>query len=210
MEQILVHFTFWYHFYILIPRNMTAAAAKLPPTSKVNSKFDISLQCACAARLKNEKWVWLFELWLIRPGQFWVKSTDTWCKVCWKSLWITEIRCLVHSDFIKSEFQSMLKNRQLPLDPLWAGAPDPSLALSAVLRGAQVAKCEAATLATSRKTFSRAMTGCPETIWLLSLADWHKIPINIFVIRSGTSHFYWMSVNIRTIFPEILSTIQKS
>ena len=38
--------------------------------------------------------------------------------------------------------------------------------------------------------------GGPETIWLLSLADWRKITITFFVIRFGTSHFYWMSVNI--------------
>ena len=29
-------------------RNMAAAAAKLPPTSKVNSNFDTSLQCGHA------------------------------------------------------------------------------------------------------------------------------------------------------------------
>ena len=76
------------------------------------------------------------------------------------------------SDFIKSELQSMLKNRQQ--SQKFSGGLAPRQAPSAMLRAASVAKCEPALLrsadvnsnnflATSRKTFSGATTYTPLT-----------------------------------------------
>ena len=113
-------------------RNMAAAAAKLPPTSKVNSKFDISLQI-CYHAIVNfilhshylHHIVYILDFKI--PNQF--EHSISY------KLMLQKI-----SDFIKSELQSMLKNRQQSQQQKSGGfAPrrQPSS-----LRGAPVAKCK--------------------------------------------------------------------